>query len=479
MNNERVLTQKPEKLSSIFWVVWAVELWERFGFYGVQAVIGIYFVKSLGFSQAQSMEVIGSWMAFVFGFIWVGGYIGDKLIGAKRAIIIGGIVLAISYVALAYATKDTVFFALGSIAIGNALFKANPSSLISKLYKEDDSSLDSAMTLYYMAINVGSFISMTLSPIIAHNFGWRYAFLMCALGMFFGLSMFLHFYNFMDKVSTEAGRRPLKKQHVFIIIIGIILAILITGKLLIYIDLCTKIVYTVVTIGFIYYIYLAFREEVRERLRMLIALLLIIFAVMFYALYFQMPTSLTYFAYSNVQLKIFGFKVIAEMYQTLNPFWIILLSPILAIVLKRLKYTHLTKFSFGMTLMALSFFTLFVTKYFSVEGIISGWWLFLSYFLNSFAEIMIGALGLSMVAKLCPRKISGFVMGIWFLSSMIAGPISATIGKLTTVDNGVSLTTVESLNIYTSVFGTIGLITFVIAILMWILNPLLNKYISD
>ncbi|GAG79987.1 unnamed protein product, partial [marine sediment metagenome] len=218
-----------------FWVFWAVEFWERFGYYGMQAIIALYFLNYLGFTQTHSILLFGAFSSFVYGFVWVGGSIGDNYLGAKRCIILGAAILGVSYASLAFATKGTVTFSLAGIVIGNALFKANPSSLISKLYETGDSKLDSAMTLYYMAINIGAFAAMTLTPFIAHGMGWSAAFLICAFGLLCGLISFFTFYSLVMNISTQAGREPFDVLKVLYIIIGAAISILVVGKLLNYI----------------------------------------------------------------------------------------------------------------------------------------------------------------------------------------------------------------------------------------------------
>ena len=144
-----------KSFSAPFWIVWAVEFWERFGYYGFQAIIALYFTHKIGLTQKETIYLLGSFFAFSFGFIWVGGYIGDKVLGAKRSIILGAFILGISYVSFLFIDKETIYYTLAGIIIGNAIFKANPSSLISKMFDKGDSRLDGAMTMYYMAINIG------------------------------------------------------------------------------------------------------------------------------------------------------------------------------------------------------------------------------------------------------------------------------------------------------------------------------------
>ena len=477
MSNE-VITSRG--LPKQFWVIWGIELWERFGYYATQAILALYFVSQLGFSQELSIYTFGSFSAFVYGFIWIGGYVGDKYLGAKRTVALGAIILFISYLALAMSNKTTIFYALGGIIVGNALFKANPSSLISKLYEKGDPALDGAMTLYYMAINLGSFVSMLIAPVAAQIFGWETAFWISSFGLLLGLFNYFIFYKVLRSISTEAGSKPMIIGRLITLIIASIVAIIAFGKLLPHTKICYTIVYIVVAGGFLYFLKTALNLKGSDRVRMLIAFLLILEGIVFFVLYNQMPTSLTFFAVHNINNNIFGWTIPAASYQVLNPLVIIIASPFLALIYKKFPGTHVTKFCFGMTLCGLAFLILYIPRFTSAEtGLASPWWMVFTYFLQSTGELLVSGLGVAMVAELCPRSMSGFVMGIWFLTSMLAGPLGAFVGNMTSPADGIVLTTLESLNIYTSVFAKIGVATLIIASIMWLSRPLLNKYIHD
>lgn len=474
MNNNTTTSTMPKP----FWVFWAVEFWERFGYYGMQAIIALYFLNYLGFTQTHSILLFGAFSSFVYGFVWVGGSIGDSYLGAKRCIVLGAIILAVSYASLAFATQSTVYFSLAGIIVGNALFKANPSSLISKLYETGDSKLDSAMTLYYMAINIGSFASMSLTPFIAHGMGWSAAFLICAFGLVCGLLSFFTFYSLVSHVSTEAGREPFDFLKIIYIIIGSIISILIVGKLLGHIYICYAIVGLVTFSGFAWFLKKGFDLQGRQRKRMLIAFVLICQGVMFFVLYNQMPTTLTYFAAHNINNLVLGFHIPPAEYQALNPFFILVLSPILAVLYQRFPGTHATKFCVGMTLCALAFLLLWFPQFTSKTGLASPGWMVATYFFQSAGELLVSGLGLAMVAELCPKTMSGFVMGIWFLTTMLAGPIAAWVGTLTVPPVGAIHNLHSGLTVYSDVFAKLGLFTATIAIIMWIIRPFINKIIQ-
>lgn len=476
---EANISNKQQLLPKQFWVIWGIELWERFGYYATQAILALYFVKQLGFTQEESIFTFGSFAAFVYGFVWVGGFIGDKYIGAKRTITIGAIILFASYIALALSTQGTIFFALGGIIVGNALFKANPSSLISKLYKKGDPALDGAMTLYYMAVNVGSFVSMLIAPIAAQVYGWSAAFWISAVGLFLGLCNYLFFYKVLSSIGTEAGKQPLYVGRILQVLIGSLIATVVFGKLLPHTTICYTIVYVVVTGGFLYFLKTALSLKGTERVRMLIAFLLILEGIVFFVLYNQMPTSLTFFALHNIDNNFMGYTIPAASYQMLNPLVIIIASPVLAILYKKMPGTHITKFCFGMTLCGLAFLVLYFPRFTAENGVASPLWMVLTYTLQSVGELLVSGLGLAMVAELCPAAMSGFVMGIWFLTSMLAGPVAAYVGNMTSPEQGTHLTSVESLHVYTSVFAEIGLATLFIAFLMWLSRPWLIKVINQ
>lgn len=470
--------QERKTLSAPFWIVWTIEFWERFGFYGFQAIISLYFTRKLGISEKETIFLMGSMFAFTYGFVWVGGYLGDKVLGAKRSVVLGSIILAISYCSFSFASHSTIYYTLAGIIIGNAIFKANPSSLISKMFEKGDSRLDGAMTLYYMAINIGSLFSMSITPIISEVWGYKYAFTVCGIGLITGLVAFFLFYGKMKTLYTDAGSKPLNKTKLVYTLAGALVALLIIANILPNTKLCISLTAIVVIIATTYFLYIAFSSSSYERNRMLVALVLIIQAIIFFALYFQMPTTLTFFAVHNVEMTIFGWDVPAAQYQMLNPFWIVLLSPVLTVVYRKIDSSHASKFCFGMAMMLVSYATLYITKYFAVNGMVSGWWLVASYATSSLGELLISGLGLAMVAELCPAAFSGFVMGFWFISSMIASYLASYIGSFIAVPEGDTLTAQQSLDTYTHVFGVISLALTITTIIMLILIPTLNKYIK-
>lgn len=457
-----------------FWVIWIVELWERFGYFGMHSILALYFVHQLGYSQSQSFYVFGSFTALAYGFIWIGGWIGDAYLGAKRTMLLGAIVLMLSYASLTLASQKTIFYSLAGVIVGTSLFKANPSSLISKLYENNGAALDSAMTLYYMAINVGSMLSIALTPIISEYYGWSSAFAICAIGLLVGIINYVIYQRHLLGVNSDADKLTFSLKRILITLVGSVLSLVVFAQLLNAINICNWVIYTVVSLAFIYYFWLAFQLKGGARIKMMVALILILQGVLFYVLYNQMPTSLTFFALNNVNNTLLGWKIPAAEYQVLNPIIIVLTSPILAWVYSRWYATHVTKFCVGMSLCAIAFLVLAVSKYTATANMVSPWWMVLSYLFQSVGELLVSGLGLAMVAKLCPKNMSGYVMGVWWLACMLAGPISAWVGALTAPVSR-HYSTQLSLAIYTNVFKEIGIVTVLVAVLMWAVRPYIIK----
>lgn len=167
-----------------FYLIFSIEFWERFGFYGMQAILTVYMVKILGMSESVTFTLFGAFTALVFGSVAIGGWVGDKILGTKRTIKLGAMILTIGYALLGlsassgYGDSKLIY-----IAMGNGLFKANPSSLLAKTYGENDPRLDGAFTMYYMAVNLGSLFSILLTPWIAEKFGYSFAFGVSAVGL--------------------------------------------------------------------------------------------------------------------------------------------------------------------------------------------------------------------------------------------------------------------------------------------------------
>ena len=466
-----------------FYLIFSIELWERFGFYGLQGIMAVYLVKMLGMSEADSITLFSSFSALVYGLVAIGGWLGDKVLGTKRVIVLGTIVLAVGYALVAYSGHDAaiVYFGMATIAVGNGLFKANPSSLLSTCYEKDDPRLDGAFTMYYMAINIGSFFSMLATPWLADKFGWSVAFSLSFVGMLITLVNFMFCKKWVKNYGSKPDFEPINFGKLIATIAGIVVLIAIATWLL-HNQGIARMVLGVVALGIIIiFAKEAFAMQGAARRKMIVAFILMLQAIVFFVLYQQMPTSLNFFAIRNVEHEILGLTFQPEQFQALNPFWIMVGSPILAAIYNkmgdRLPMPH--KFAFGMLLCSGAFLVLPLgAKFANDAGIVSVNWLILSYALQSIGELMISGLGLAMVAQLVPQRLMGFIMGSWFLTTAGAAIIAGRVANLMAVPENVT-DPLMSLEVYGRVFMQIGIATAVIAVLMMLTAPKLNRMTQD
>ncbi|PSV27106.1 MULTISPECIES: dipeptide/tripeptide permease DtpA [unclassified Photobacterium] len=469
-----------------FYLIFSIEFWERFGFYGMQAILTVYLVDVLAMSEAESFTLFGAFSALVFGSIAIGGWVGDKIIGTKRTIVLGAIVLMLGYALLGisasgeFNSKELIYIAMGFITIGNGLFKANPSSLLAKVYEKNDPRLDGAFTMYYMAINLGSFISTLLTPWISEHLGYGIAFGVSSIGLLITIANFLVSRRLVKNIGSQPDKEPVNYGKYFIVVIGTILLAFVSAFLLQHIFYAHLILAVVgVTIVTLY-----FKEALQttglERAKMMVAFVLMLQGIVFFVLYFQMPTSLNFFAIHNIHHKIFGIEVQPEQFQALSPFWIMICSPILAMVYNKTRenFSMPYKFALGMVLCSCAFLILTLgSHYADANGIMSSNWLILSYLLQSLGELLVSGLGLAMIAQLVPQRMMGFAMGMWFLTSATAAVIAGWVATLTAAPKGVTdpHTTLE---IYGVVFKEIGVITGIIAIITLMMAPKLTRVIQ-
>ncbi|WP_299728346.1 oligopeptide:H+ symporter [uncultured Endozoicomonas sp.] len=468
-----------------FYLIFFIELWERFGYYGLQALLSLYLVQSLGLDEDDAFITFGAFSALVFGFVSVGGFIGDNLFGAKRTMVLGALVMMAGYLMMAFSKNDQsiVYLALGVIAVGNGLFKANPASLLAKCYAEGDSRLDGAFTLYYMSINIGSFISMTMVPYIADYFGWGMGFLASAIGLFIAVSNYFLMRHCVSDYGSKPDFSPVSLKIHVLLYAAIIIACACSALVLNYLMMANILLAVVGTGALIKFIKEILVAKEHDRRKMIVVLVLMLEAVVFYVMYMQMPTTLNFFAIQNVQPVLLGITINPVTFQSLNPFWIMVVSPIFAWLYNRTEQdghglSMPGKFALGMLCTSLSFLILPIAAKFADDlGVVSSSWLVLSYLFQAMGELLISGLGLAMIAQLVPSRLHGFIMGIWFLTSSAASVIAGHVAGMTVLDDDEVLTALDTLPIYSDFFTRMGVISLGVAILMMLFARKLHRMI--
>jgi POT family proton-dependent oligopeptide transporter len=440
--NQKTTSTPNRKLG--FTALFLIEMWERFGFYGMQILIVVFLKIFLGFSDTHALLTWGAFAAMIYTTPIIGGWIGDRVLGTRRTTMLGAIVLAIGYLLLALPMPNWfIFFAFGVIASGNGLFKANPNNLLSQLYEDDKAALDGAFTLYYMSINIGALASQILTPIVRVRWGWHLAFGVSFIGLLIGITNFFFMKKYLNHVGSKPDFEPLSVLRLIAVIVGTFVVSVIIALVVFNVFVAQIIVFVALAglIGLFGYLILTESEGASKGF--IATFILTLQGLVFFVFYQQMSTSLTLFALRNVHLNFYGYQIPPEQFQVLNPFWIFILSPILAWIYNKLgeqdnDLSIATKFSFGFVMLAIGFFIYWVSRYFAYSGMISPWWMIAGYFFQSFGELLISGLGLAMVSRFVAQRWRGIIMGGWLLTTGISQFIGSMVANAASVPDKLS-----------------------------------------
>ncbi|HEX4152369.1 MAG TPA: oligopeptide:H+ symporter [Steroidobacteraceae bacterium] len=484
----------PASQTRSFTTIFLIEMWERFGFYGMQVLMVTYMMKKLGFVDTHANLVWGAAAALIYATPAIGGWIGDKLLGTRRTMRIGAAVLAGGYALLWLPTNNEFFLyvALGVIIVGNGFFKPNTSNLVRKIYEGDDSKIDSAFTMYYMAVNLGSMISMTLTPWIrdyvgeryGNSAGWHTAFGVCSIGLMLGLLNYALMSRALRHIGSPADElRPSPARLAGVVLgglamVGLTVVILQSEAVA---RVCVYAAAAVILAIFVHLIRVSHRDE---RAGLIAALVLVVETIFFFIFYQQMSTSLNLFAQHNVNLdfRLFGwhlFTWIPEQYQNLNSTWIVVLSPVLVFIYNSLgragkDASIATKFVWGFAAVAAGFFIYGVGARWAVDGKVSSWIMVWGYGLYSLGELLVSGLGLAMIARYVPARMGGFMMGAYFVATGLSQYLGSVVANLAHIPQGLN-DPVESLNIYTALFNKLGFAGVLCTMIAVAMLPLMKR----
>jgi POT family proton-dependent oligopeptide transporter len=464
-----------------FTTLFLVELWERFGYYGMTAVVVLFMVQRLDYTDDRANLTFGAFAALAYTVPAVGGWIGDKLLGSRRTMVLGAVILALGYIGLAIPEHPELLFpALGLVAVGGGVFKANPANMISKLYEGDSAKIDSAFTMYYMAVNIGATASQLATPLIAVKIGWHAAFAVCAGGLIIGLLNYFAMSRYLRHVGSEPDFQPLNVKRLVLVLVGIVVGI----ALVTFIVQNRTIARATVFLGFltmlaIFGVMMRMGSE-RERKGLIAVLILTALGMLFFIFYQQMSTSLTLFSLRNVNLNFFGYEVPAGQVQALNPIWIFLLSPGLAWLYTRLgkgkggDFHISTKFALGFAVLSLGFFIYGFSSHFASGGKVSFWWMISGYGFQSLGELLISGLGLAVIARYVGPSLRGFIMGVWFLATGISQYLGSYVATFASVPQDVT-DPVATLPLYANLFTKLGMVAVLGTLIAAAVIPLMKR----
>ncbi len=484
----------PASQTRAFSTVFMIEMWERFGFYGMQVLMVTYMMKKLGFVDTRANLVWGAAAALIYATPAVGGWIGDRLIGTRRTMKIGAMVLASGYALLWLPTNNEYFLylALGVIIVGNGFFKPNAGNLVRKIYEGEETRIDSAFTMYYMAVNIGSMISMTLTPWLrdyigaryGDSAGWHTAFGVCSIGLIIGMANYFLMSRALAHIGSPADDSRVNRRRLVLVLAGGAGMVLISAFILQSQTVARVCVYTAGAVILGIFAHLIRTSHRDERAGLIAALVLVVQTIFFFIFYQQMSTSLNLFAQKNVDLNfsLFGwhlFTWIPEQYQNLNSIWIVVLSPVLVFIYNALGRlgkdpSIAAKFAWGFAAVAIGFFIYGVGARWAVNGQVSSWIMVWGYGLYSLGELLVSGLGLAMIARYAPARMGGFMMGAYFVASGLSQYMGSVVANLAHIPEDIT-SPLESLTIYTGLFNKLGFAGIVCTGIAIAMLPLMNR----
>jgi POT family proton-dependent oligopeptide transporter len=388
----------PRGLSTLFFT----EMWERFSYYGMRAFLILYMVApaaagGLGFSDTRAASIYGTYTGSAWAAAILGGLVADRVLGQYRTVLLGGIVIAAGHFTLAFKTLPFFYTGLGLIVLGTGLLKPNVSTLVGSLYPHGDKRRDAGFSIFYMGINLGAFIGPLVAGYLAQRVNWHIGFASAGVGMAFGVTQYVLGRQRLKAGIARLGQKPAAPTA----------------------DTAAAHRTAETRHGF--------SHEEWQRIGAIVIFFLA--AVLFWGAYEQAGSTLNLFADRYTRLEVFGFAFPSSWFQSVQPVFVIILSPIfgwLWLRLGRHEPSVPAKFAFGLLFMGLAFLVLVPAGAMaSGEGVrVSPWWLVASYFVSELGELCISPVGLSAVTKLAPLRIVGLMMGVWFLSNAFGNKLA-------------------------------------------------------
>jgi len=457
MADKTIKEGHPKGLSSLFFT----EMWERFSYYGMRALLTIFLTAELatggfGMDRAESLAIYGLFTGLVYLTPIIGGWFADKIIGQRKSIFIGGITMAFGQFLLAASAVTSLFenvesrlfffyLGLGVLILGNGFFKPNISTIVGDLYENDDPRKDGGFTIFYMGINIGAFLSPFIAGTLGEKVGWPYGYLAAGVGMLIGVIWFYARRNTLDNLglppgAAEEGRTGLIAKDWRDIVYYSVANFIVVLAIMLFWGATSDLIHTIVSwsvgIGGLLFLGLSIFKGTSgstEWTRVLVIIVLAIFNIVFWAGFEQAGGTFNLFAQENTNRMVGGFEIPTTWFQNINPIAIVTLAPIFSILWIKLSKSNLNprtpvKFAMAMFIGAIAFYIMTIASNNAAGGnLISPMWLVVVYTLLTIGELMLSPIGLSMVTKLSPGKITSIMMGVWMASFALGNYLAATL----------------------------------------------------
>ncbi|OCB75208.1 peptide MFS transporter [Flavobacterium crassostreae] len=480
------------------WYLFFSEMWERFSFYGMRGMLVIFMVSQLAMNDKVANLQYGATQAFVYAFTFIGGLFADKILGYRKSLFWGGLLMIVGSVILALNPKEFFFFGISFTIIGTGFFKPNISTMVGKLYKENDHRRDAGFSLFYAGVNLGALIGgylciavangSMLNTIVPAHLRWNVAFGFAAIVMCISLLTFAK----TQKSLGDIGLSPLSnlnksKRKIFEIATYI-------GSLIVIPVVMTMVSNTAYTDIFMFiigpssllYLFYEMRNfSVAENKKLMAALVFIVFSIFFWAFFEQSGGSLSLFAAHNLNNTVLGIPLDPNgVNNSANSFFVIAFAALVGLVWlwmhkRKIEPNTVVKFGLGFLFLAGGFYVFYYTKFFadatgktSLDLFTFGW------FIITFGELCLSPIGMSVMTKLSPNKTQAVMMGMWFLASAygqyFAGLLGANIAEAS--ENATNL---EKLTVYADGYKDLALYALIAGIILIAISPIVKKLMQE
>ena len=481
----------PRGLATLFFT----EMWERFSYYGMRAILVLAMVAAveqggLGLDDRSATAIYGLYTAGVYMFTLAGGWMADRLLGQRAAVWYGGIIIACGHFTMAMPWTETFFMGMVLIVLGTGLLKPNISAMVGQLYSEDSSARrDAGFSIFYLGINLGSFIGQLICGYLGERVGWHYGFGAAGVFMVLGLAQYRmtgHYLGHaglinsaLDAKALDIRRRDWRTVQVALALALGVVAVIATGTVAVdplLLAQSTGVLIVVVSLTYFAYVLMWGGLTADERQRIGAIIVMFFAAALFWSGFEQAGSSFNLFAERYTDRVILGWEVPASWLQSINPFFIVMLAPMFAALWVRLGIKGLEpstpiKMVLGLLQMALGFLVLYFAAQFVVQGEqVAPTWLLLTYLLHTTGELCLSPVGLSVVTRLSPPRYVGQMMGVWFmgaaLGNLIAGLLAGFFGEE-------SVATMPNRFLYVFVFGVVA------AVMLLSIHPIVRRWMGD
>ncbi|SMC87203.1 peptide MFS transporter [Pedobacter nyackensis] len=479
----------PKQLWSLFFS----EMWERFCFYGMRGMLTYFMVTQLFMKDEDANLQYGATQAFVYAFTFIGGLFADKILGFRKSLFWGGILMILGSAILAYDPHQFFFLGISFTVVGTGFFKPNISTMVGTLYKGNDTRRDAGFSLFYSGINIGALLGGYACIAIGKQYSWHLAFGLAGIVMAISLLTFLFTQKSLGPIGlspfkndeTKDGKIINRKWYDYAVYAGSLAVIPVIMIMVAKTQYTDWFMYTIGPATLIYLIYEMTKYGWAERKKLMAALVFIFFSILFWAFFEQSGGSLSLFAAKNLDNTVLGIKLDPNgVNNAANSLFVIIFAPIIGLIWlglakRKIEPNTVVKFGLAFLFLAGAFYVFYATRFFAtVQGIASLDVFTVAYLVLTFGELCLSPIGLSIMTKLSPTKLQGVMMGMWFLASAygqyVAGILGAGLSKGHTGD---SLT--QKLMTYTDGYKQLAIYALIAGVVLLIISPIVKKLMQE